>query len=493
MFLSKALEITESILKSKPKKERKKIGQFFTSKETAVFMSSLFDLSDLTDTVTILDPGSGTGILSAALLDRLEILSTVNNIHLICYENDKTVLQYLQKTLEFIRLNSSKDFSFEIRDENFILSMGEDFEAGRSDPEYDLVIANPPYKKISKESAEAQAVKSIIYGQPNLYFIFTALALSKLKENAQMSVIIPRSWTSGVYFRKFREYLLSNAELKYIHLFVERDKVFSQEQVKQETIILNLIKTRNTVDEIIISTSRSNSDFEEISKIKAKYSSIVTGDEHYVFLPINDNEINTLNKINSYTHNLQQLGIRMRTGIVVDFRQKDELRSHPDRDTVPLFRSSHIRNGIVNHTLSDKGDDWITVSKETSLQENHNYLFCKRFASKEESRRLQFGIFLSENLPEYSHIATDNKINFIEMTDGTELPEYTLYGLYALFNSTMYDSYYRILNGSTQVNSTEINEIPVPTLEVIKKMGSYLIKSSNFSTAYCDTLLEMCA
>ena len=65
-----------------------------------------------------------------------------------------------------------------------------------------------------------------------------------------------------------------------------------------------------------------------------------------------------------------------------------------------------------------------------------------------------------------------------------------VYGLYVLFNSTIYDEYYRILNGSTQVNSTEINNMPVPELETIQEMGRKLIKTRDFSEKGCDLILE---
>ena len=51
--------------------------------------------------------------------------------------------------------------------------------------------------------------------------------------------------------------------------------------------------------------------------------------------------------------------------------------------------------------------------------------------------------------------------------------------------------YYRILNGSTQVNSTEINSIPVPSREVIKKIGDALIKSPSLSTEECDRVISI--
>ena len=59
----------------------------------------------------------------------------------------------------------------------------------------------------------------------------------------------------------------------------------------------------------------------------------------------------------------------------------------------------------------------------------------------------------------------------------TEMSECLVYGLYVLFNSTLYDEYYRILNGSTQVNSTEINSMPVTNLEEIQQKVRKVLKS----------------
>ena len=47
-----------------------------------------------------------------------------------------------------------------------------------------------------------------------------------------------------------------------------------------------------------------------------------------------------------------------------------------------------------------------------------------------------------------------------------------------------------ILNGSTQVNSTEINAMPVPDLEDIQEMGRKVLKSRDYSEANCNLILE---
>ena len=70
------------------------------------------------------------------------------------------------------------------------------------------------------------------------------------------------------------------------------------------------------------------------------------------------------------------------------------------------------------------------------------------------------------------------------------MSECLVYGLYVLFNSTLYDIYYRILNGSTQVNSTEINSMPVPELDIIQEMGQKIMKSKDLSEANCNRILE---
>ena len=72
----------------------------------------------------------------------------------------------------------------------------------------------------------------------------------------------------------------------------------------------------------------------------------------------------------------------------------------------------------------------------------------------------------------------------------TEMSECLVYGLYVLFNSTLYDEYYRILNGSTQVNSTEINAMPVPDLKDIQAMGRKVLKSKDYSESNCNLILE---
>lgn len=67
-MLDYIIERTNRYIDSMPKEERKKYGQFFTSKETARFMAGLHNIPGNKSKVSILDAGAGSGILSKRVL-----------------------------------------------------------------------------------------------------------------------------------------------------------------------------------------------------------------------------------------------------------------------------------------------------------------------------------------------------------------------------------------------------------------------------------------
>ncbi|MDU6959533.1 MAG: rRNA adenine N-6-methyltransferase family protein, partial [Veillonella dispar] len=191
---------TDKYIDSIPRTERKKYGQFFTSIETAVFMASLFDIPENKSTLRILDTGAGTGILSAALIQRLEGISSLQKIYLVCYENDHQVLEVLRRNLDWIKTHSNIQIDYEIRNDNYILEQEKDYnctsETDSNHKKFDMVIGNPPYMKIGKDAPEAKAMPDICYGAPNLYFLFIAMGVFNLFQKGELVYIVPRSWTS---------------------------------------------------------------------------------------------------------------------------------------------------------------------------------------------------------------------------------------------------------------------------------------------------------
>jgi adenine-specific DNA-methyltransferase len=491
-MLEKIIELTNQYIENMPKTERKKYGQFFTSMETARFMVELYNIPQNMKSVSVLDAGAGSGILSCAFIEQMEKLDFVEDIELTCYENDNNVLPLLRDNIRYCKQHSHKNITVNIITDNYILCQYLDFNnmigCNPNPTKFDFVIGNPPYMKISKDALEATSMPKVCYGAPNLYFIFASMGLFNLKDNGEMVYIIPRSWTSGAYFKKFRQYFLSEGKLEHIHLFVSRNKVFDKEEVLQETIIIKVKKTVDISNSITITSSQSNHDFDNITSLTVPYDLVVSGEDYYVYLVTNEDEVDVLKKLHRFDNTLLDIGVKMKTGLTVDFRNRDILRDTEEEGAIPLFYAQHLKQGKIQFPIQ-KEHEYVVTEQKGLMQDNKNYLFVKRFTAKEEPRRLQCAVYLSKNFPQYAKISTQNKINFIEGVL-TDMSECLVYGLYVIFNSSLYDCYYRILNGSTQVNSTEINAMPVPSLECLQEMGRKLLKSKDLSVDNCNLILE---
>lgn len=486
-MLDYILQQTEIFLQMRTKEERKIIGQFFTSKDTAVFMSSLFQCAG--SDITVLDTGAGSGILTAAFIEKMDSLMHVQNVHVVLYENNAEILPILYSNMEYICQHARVNVQYEIKEENFILTNSKNFlEKGKEN--FDYIIGNPPYKKIPKKASEALAMPNVCYGAPNLYFLFAAMSLHLLKPQGQMVYIIPRSWTSGAYFEKFRYYFLTHSRLTNIHLFVSRDKVFSSEDVLQETMIIKAVKTQYLQRNVDISSSKSNSDFGNITHLIVPYDTVVSpSNGYFVYLPISEEDIQVLSIVKGFQNTLLDLGMKLKTGLTVGFRNREMLRAQMEESAIPIIKSPHFIKGLIEFPNKGVENQYLVTDKQGMIQQNKNYLFLKRFTAKEEKRRLQPAIYLKEFLPQYLQISSDNKINFIERLDRGELSAEVVGGLYVVFNSTLFDKYYRILNGSTQVNATEINAIKIPSLEELEFLGTILLRGQDLSTDTCDRIL----
>ena len=323
-MIDHAYALTTEYINQMPKAQRKQYGQFFTSKETAVFMAGLFAIPEDRSSLSVLDPGAGSGILSIALLERLESVKTIDRVEFVCYENDPNIIELLRSNMDWACRQSTKSVSYKIVTDNYIISQMADYNcslgANPDADKFDMVIGNPPYMKIGKDATEALAMPDVCYGAPNLYFLFATMSMFNLKENGEMVYIVPRSWTSGAYFKQFRKRLFEDGVLEHIHLFASRDKVFEKESVLQETIIIKVKKTRKKPETVTMTMTNSNADFSELTSFEAPYSTVVSGEDFYVYLVTNSEEVQDLNQLNRWKDTLPDIGLKMKTGLTVDFR-----------------------------------------------------------------------------------------------------------------------------------------------------------------------------
>ena len=222
------ISLQSAFLRSKSVQDRKTLGQFFTSPVVADYMASMIH-KPKGKKISILDAGAGTGVLTAATAVQLLELGC-KAVHAVLYELDSLVIEHLNQTMKHIEhLYQSKNgkFTFEIRNSDFVLDRPDKKES------FDVSVINPPYFKYNvKTSPYAKAVSDLYSGDPNIYASFMAIVASSLNEGGQMVAITPRSFTNGLYFKNFRDYLLNVTAIESIHIFKHRDRVFKNDADK---------------------------------------------------------------------------------------------------------------------------------------------------------------------------------------------------------------------------------------------------------------------
>ena len=101
-MLNLAIRSTRKLIREQAKEKNVRIGRFFTPKETAALMASFVTVPK-TESLRILDPGAGTGILSAALVEAVCRRGSAKEITIVCYENNALFVPTLEKNLGRLR------------------------------------------------------------------------------------------------------------------------------------------------------------------------------------------------------------------------------------------------------------------------------------------------------------------------------------------------------------------------------------------------------
>lgn len=461
-------------------KHKKIIGQFFTSKLIAHFMADLAEPKS--KKISILDPGCGTAILSCSLIEKLAAKCDLEEIDLTLYETDLTIINETKKVIVFLFswLNERNiKLNFTIIQTDFILGNSEAFAAnslfGFVDTKlYDYIISNPPYFKISKSDLRATLAKELVYGQPNIYSIFMGLSAKLLKSDGELIFITPRSFAAGNYFKAFRSTFFNDVSISNIHIFESRNKMFKKDNVLQENIILRATKQLNS--QIKISVSECEKGLNNPAQSIFKVESLIDfkSKDKILFIPSNKKEVSTIEIFKQWKNSLNDYNIQISTGPVVAFRCVGYLKNEGTlNDTVsPLIWLHNIKEMKLIYPLK-KGNKpcFITNSEDSRkvLILNKNYIFLRRFSSKDDKSRLVCCPYFSSNI-DTEMLGIENHINYIHRPKGN-LSENEIWGLSALFSSSLFDTYFRTFNGNTQVGASELKQIKMPPLADIINIG----------------------
>jgi adenine-specific DNA-methyltransferase len=412
--------------------------------------------------VRILDPGAGTGVLGISATNEILRRSTAR-VLLTAVEKEPGAAKILRKSLAVAQQRWGERLQYNVVEDDFLDLARHKHRLAN----FDCAIGNPPYFKMSPSDARGGDA-------PNAYARFIEVALGMLADGGQLCFIIPRSFSSGCYFKNFRRRLHSVARLDHVHVFGSRTDAFRQDGVLQENIIVLYKKTQAPSASVVISSSQGESDLAERGVQNVPRTRVIAeARDSSLFLPTNARDLRIMERVAGWTSTLATMGLEVSTGPVVPFRAEQFLCQKSSTSTVPLLWLQHVRPGQVTWPL-DGGfhkPEHIKRSAGTKLLvSNRTYVLVRRFSAKEDARRLVAGLYLAGSLPG-DFLGLENHVNFIHRPSGDISPRQAI-GLAALFNSDLIDTYFRISSGNTQVSATELRALPLPSAAMLDAIAT---------------------
>jgi adenine-specific DNA-methyltransferase len=340
-------------------------------------------------------------------------------------------------------------------------------------------------------------MNSIVHGQPNIYSIFLYLAATLLEKNGRLIFITPRSFASGNYFRLFREKFFSLVQLDAVHLFDSRKEMFQRDEVLQENVVISAHRATSIKKQSKVSLSISHGlkdlDQRQTSEFFLDELLDINSHQRILHLPVSADEEKIIRIFKSWRGNLNSYNIQISTGPVVSFRAKRFIHSHPKEgiSLAPLYWLHNTSKMKLKWPMNKVGKgEYIQVSQQSLplLIPNKNYVFLRRFSSKDDSSRLVATPYFTDSI-KAEHIGVENHLNYIYRPNGN-LDRNEVFGLTTLLNSHLFDTYFRTFNGNINVSATELREMPLPPIETIRKIGSEVILKNEFSQPIIDEVVK---
>jgi adenine-specific DNA-methyltransferase len=341
--------------------------------------------------------------------------------------------------------------------------------------EFDLVIGNPPYGRVTLDVAQRAKYARSLYGHANLYGVFTDIALRWSKPNGLIAYLTPTSMLGGHYFAALRGLLAKEAPPIGIDFVEARKDVF--EDVLQETF-LALYRRGGEVQPIQVHYLQVANET-EAKLVRNGVVGLPTDPKLPWLAPRDPRHSALIAHVASMPSRLADWGYEISTGPLVWNRHKPQLVHRPGKDCHPLVWAESVssegcfafRAEKRNHAPYFKmqaGDDWLLVRKGCVL--------LQRTTAKEQARRL-----IAAELPEvfvtqHGGVVVENHLNMIRPK---ESPKVSAGAVAAILNSRIVDEVFRCISGSVAVSAFELGALPMPSAEAMGDIEEMLTKGAS--------------
>ncbi len=335
----------------------------------------------------------------------------------------------------------------------------------KSKSPFDIVIANPPYVQVKKDSIPSETypyVSTKDKGKQNLYKVFIEHAYNIAKSNGIVCFITQSSLMCDISAAGTRELLLRRTRLSSVIEFPKKSsekggQVF--DSVLQGTCVILFTKDTPGPGHLISISAGNN--INTINTLKCakvtadKISKIYPGDL-YIPLVSSDKEIQILLNASNNTVKLKTLLEVSQQG---DFNLgNDKKHFGIEPSDVVMYRGNGFkRYTAVSNINKDGNPEFIKgdfKSQRVKQNEDNVFLLSHNISGTTDERRL---VFTQTTRKKFLCGDSVNK-NLLSDQSQTEL-------FLGILNSKLLDWIFRRTSTNNHVNSYEIDNLPIPTKE----------------------------
>ena len=263
--------------------------------------------------------------------------------------------------------------------------------------------------------------------------------------------------------------------LEHLHVFESRTEAFQRAGVLQENIVLVARRSPEQSSAVRVSTSKGG-EFGKPLRHRLISAGNVIGcpsRDCLIRIPLSESDQCVQQSVESLPTSFAETGLRVSTGPVVLFRAKEFLADDSDVEgTVPLLLPHNIKPFETIWPVRKRQKPLafkVCPASSRLLLPAKNYIVLSDLAPRRSGAGWSQAVFSAASRA-WPRVAMENHLNYIYHGD-RELSEAEVFGVAALLNSKVYDAYFRLLSGSTQVNATELRLIRFPTLKSIATLG----------------------
>lgn len=341
--------------------------------------------------------------------------------------------------------------------------------------EFDLVIGNPPYGRLTLAPEVRARFARSLYGHANLYGLFMDLAVRWTVPGGLVAFLTPSSFLAGDYFKHLRRTLSDLAPPLSLDFVDERKGVF--DNVLQETVLATYRRTggkRKRPERALVNMIRAGGEGGGLTIVASGSFTLPEEPTAPWILPRHASETGLATRLRTLDSRLADWGYRVATGPLVWNRYKPQIADKAGKGAVPLVWAESVtpdgrfayRCEKANHKPwfhpALKGDEWLLTRRPCVL--------LQRTTAKEQARRLIAAEMPESFLARHPRgVTVENHLNMLLPLD-ERTPPVPPAVLAAFLNSRAADRAFRCISGSVAVSAYELEAMPLPHPAALKEL-----------------------